>query len=389
MNEKKKIKYIMLKISSILLFIFAYNNSFAQGINNVVDCRRTSGYYQYYNPTKINIPSNVQPGDPLGPWFSTNTNSAWTCTLGINFSTANMVYMRSLVYVPYNQSRKLPTTMIDGVTYFVYTPLSIDTWGYGMVYRYRYSYLGQTSSWTAVTARSVTYPYKEPNQILSIPKDTTTSPFPIILEVQARVIKTDNTAITTANGRIPAQDTLYFRNGMSYTTETPNSDTQTQDSGGGYYMITTFRNGEVVIDPKPGTCVTPNVDITLDEIPASNFTSIGSTGAKKAFDLTLYNCPPGYISIGYQIDPTTNILNVSQGVAALNSSSTATGLGLQFLDTSDKPLTYSTNYNVTDYSGSTITRNYVIPLRVGLYQTENKVMGGLVSGTFTYTVNYK
>lgn len=383
------IKSNILNLLFSLSFFFICKNGVAQGINNVVDCSRTSGYYQYYNPTTINVPYNVQPGDTLGPWFSTNTNSAWTCTLGSNFSTANTVYMRALVYVPYNQSRKLPTTTIDGITYFVYTPLSIDTWGYGMVYRYRYSYLGQTSSWTAVTATSVTYPYKEPNQILSIPKGTTTSPFPIVLEVQSRVIKTDNTAITAANGRIPAQDTLYFRNGMSYTTDTPNSDTTNQDSGGGYYMITTFRAGQVVIDPKPGTCVTSNIDITLEEIPASSFTSVGSTGARKPFDLTLYNCPPGYISIGYQIDPTTSILNPSQGVAALSPSSTATGLGIQFLNLDDTPLIYSKNYNIADYSTSTTTRNYVVPLRVGLYRTGDKVEAGTVSGMFTYTVNYK
>ncbi|GAB1438353.1 hypothetical protein MASR2M36_10990 [Providencia sp.] len=383
-------KLVILKVFPILFFTLIFCRAgYSQGIANVVDCLRTSSYYQYYMPTEINVPPNVKPGDPLGPWFSTNTNTAWTCTLGRNFNTANTVYMRALVYVPYNQSAKLRTVNIDGSTYFVYTPLSIDTWGYGMVYRYRYSYLGQSTDWTAVTATSVTYPYKEPNQILSIPKDATTSPFPIILEVQGRVVKTDNTPISLTNGRIPAQDTLYFRNGISYTTATPNSDTSTQDSGGGYYMIATFRGGTVNINPKPGTCVTPNIRVPLDDTSLSNFTSIGSTGARTAFNLILQNCPPGYNAIGYQINSTTNIINQAQGVAALNPESTATGLGIQFLLENNTPLLFSTNYNVPEYPGNTTMKNYIIPLKVGLYQTSPRVTGGDVFGTFTYTVNYK
>lgn len=379
----------IIRLLAIIFFMLAVNTvAFSDGIKDVVDCRRTSGYYQYYASATLNLGRDVAKGDPIGDWLTTGNDGVWTCTLGTEFSQSPTVYMRAAVYVPYARSTALPSVTVNGDSYYVYLPMSISTRGYGLIYRYRYGYLGQMTSWTPVTATPVTYPYKSPNEVLTIPKDTTTSPFTINLQVQARLIKLDDKAITAANATIAAQDTLYFRNAISTTTTIPESNTTTQDSGSGYYMITRFSGGNIKIDTDPGTCTTPNVTVDLGETAASVFTGIGSTGARTSFNLNFNQCPPGYNSIGYQISPTTSILDSTQGVAAMNASSTASGLGIQLLTSEDKPIIFNNTYNLSDYD-PTVTANYVVPLKAGLYQTESKVGSGSVSGTFTYTLNYK
>lgn len=390
MRKKLAFNNNSLQILLATLFLtFAFNPTvFSAGIDGAVDCSRTSGYYQYYASAVVNLGRDVSKGDPIGDWLSTASDNVWTCTLGSNFITSATIYMRAAVYVPYAQSTALPSVTVDGETYNVYLPMSVSTRGYGLIYRYRYGYLGQMSSWTPVTAKSVTYPYKNPNEILTIPNDATTSPFPINLQAQARLIKIDDRVITAANATISAQDTLYFRNAISLTTTVPNSNSATQDSGSGYYMISRFSGGNITINTDPGTCITPNVTVDLNETAASVFTGIGSTGARKSFNLNFNQCPPGYNSIGYQISPTTSILNSSQGVAAMNAISSAAGLGIQILNNNDEPIIFNTIYNLSEYDPK-VTANYIVPLKVGLYQTETKVSPGTVSGTFTYTLNYK
>ncbi len=75
------------------------------------------------------------------------------------------------------------------------------------------------------------------------------------------------------------------------------------------------------------------------------------------------------------------------GVIALNSSSTASGVGVQILNESQQPVALATPFNVASYplSAALIT----VPLYARYYQIMESVGAGSANAVATYTISYQ
>ena len=106
------------------------------------------------------------------------------------------------------------------------------------------------------------------------------------------------------------------------------------------------------------------------------------------FNLNFNNCPGGLAGINYTFGATTNVLNVANGVVALDSGSTARGVGLVLRSQTNTPIVLNTEYTLSGYNSAS-TQSYTVPMNAGLYQTASTVQSGSVKGAFTFTLIYK
>lgn len=168
---------------------------------------------------------------------------------------------------------------------------------------------------------------------------------------------------------------------ISYTTTPPNNATWFYSQSD----TTVFPTLNVV----NASCTTPDVSIPLGTFPTTGFTAIGRTTTTANFSISLNNCPAGMNSIKYRIDPTTTVLNSSQSVVALDSTSSATGVGVQLLNSAGSaafPL--SSLQTFSGYSSST-SGSYTIPLAARYYQTSATVTPGPANTSMTVTMQYQ
>ncbi|MXN75435.1 fimbrial protein [Burkholderia sp. 4701] len=136
-------------------------------------------------------------------------------------------------------------------------------------------------------------------------------------------------------------------------------------------------------------CTTPNVTVNMGSTMQSAFKGIGSTtNPPVAVNVAVNACPSGLTSIQYQFIPVNAVLDSTNGVLALSSDSTATGIGLQLKDSSGAALKYNTQYTLTSYSKST-GGSYTIPLKAAYYQTSATVKPGSANAVLTFTMMYQ
>ena len=333
-----------------------------------VNCNRTSGYYQYFDSTTIQVGKDATVGDVLGTWVNSYNPTAWTCS-----------------HRPIYQSYAVPMTVQGSPPYTTWSNIQVDGQGYtvynvpgkvglGYIARWRYTVKGQTSDWYPLTVGPGVY--QTPTQLFTMTDDG--SSWNLGADVQIRFVKT-STSLTAGN--VPIFDPIYMRHyqvyGGSYST------------GAGTYMIAQLLASSVVISTTGGTCTTSDVTVNLPPVSRTDFSSVGYTAARTDFNLNFTNCPAGLSSISYLFTPTTAIINNANGVFSLASASTASGVGIQLLNDQDVPLSFNTAYLLTDYDPTQNNANYTVPLRAGLYQTETNVSSGTINGAVTFTLVYK
>jgi major type 1 subunit fimbrin (pilin) len=93
--------------------------------------------------------------------------------------------------------------------------------------------------------------------------------------------------------------------------------------------------------------------------------------------------------IEYRIDPVTTVLDSAQSVVALDGSSSASGTGVQLLDSTGThafPLGQSVRFN--DYNPAT-GGSYGIPLQARYYQTGASIGVGTANTSMTFTMTYE
>lgn len=361
------IKIVKFCLFPLFTLIMSLSQAWAEG--TWVDCQRSNGYYQFFPATTLQIGKNAIAGDLLGNWVTSTGPTSWLCT-PVSNQTAATPQMAVQTYSPYNVVGSIQT---DGQTYSVYTSVVKD--GLGYIVRWRYTVKGQTSTWYPLTTAAGVY--QMPAELFTVNYDSGKS-YNVGVDVQVRFVKT---ASTLTAGSVSAFDPTYMRTYQTY-------------KGATYlgvltYMIADFKGGGLNISTAGGTCTTPNVNVTLPPVDRSGFRAIGYTAARTDFDLKFNQCPAGLASISYAFTPTSAIKDSVNGVFALDSSSTASGVGLQMLTAQNIPISFNTAYLLTTYDPSVANANYTVPLRVGLYQTNNQVAPGSVSGSVTFTLSYK
>ena len=333
-----------------------------------VNCDRTNGYYQYLDSTTIQVGKDAAVGDLLGYWVTSYNPTAWTCSHRTNYQSY-AIPMAVQGYPPYTI---WGTTQVDGQSYNVYN--TAVKAGLGYIARWRYTVKGQTSDWyPLMVANGV---YQTPTQLFTVTGDG--SSWNLGVDVQIRFVKT-STSLTA--GSTSVFDPMYMRHYQTYGGST--------SVGSGTYMIADFLAGGLVISTTGGTCTTSDVTVNLPPVSRTDFSGVGYTAARTDFNLNFTKCPAGLSSISYLFTPTTAIINNANGVFALASASTASGVGIQLLNEQDIPLSFNTAYLLTDYDSTQNNANYTVPLRAGLYQTEMNVSSGTVNGAVTFTLVYK
>lgn len=138
-----------------------------------------------------------------------------------------------------------------------------------------------------------------------------------------------------------------------------------------------------------GACTTPDKIVPLGNHKTTEFGAVGTGTTPVAFSIDLIDCPAGLNSIQYRIDPTTTVVNSAQSVVALDSSSTATGVGVQLLASNGTtPFKLSTNQTFSAYdkiNGGTFT----IPLMARYYKTTATLTAGTANSSMTFTMTYQ
>jgi major type 1 subunit fimbrin (pilin) len=132
-------------------------------------------------------------------------------------------------------------------------------------------------------------------------------------------------------------------------------------------------------------CVTPDVIVPMGQHLPSELA--GGFTASVGFNISLNSCPAGMNSIQYRIDPMTAVLNSAQSVVALDSSSTATGVGVQLLDGTGAVFPISTLQTFSGYNPSS-GGNYTIPMRARYYRT-GTITPGPANTSMTITMQYQ
>jgi major type 1 subunit fimbrin (pilin) len=136
-------------------------------------------------------------------------------------------------------------------------------------------------------------------------------------------------------------------------------------------------------------CTTADVTVNLGSHQQSEFTGIGSvTKSPVGFNIAVNACPGGLTKIQYQFIPLNAVLDATNGVLALSSSSTATGIGVQLKDGSGAALKYNTQYTLSGYN-TTTGGSYTIPLTAAYYQTASSVTPGSANAVLTFTLTYQ
>lgn len=135
-------------------------------------------------------------------------------------------------------------------------------------------------------------------------------------------------------------------------------------------------------------CQTPDVVVPMGNRFRSEFTGVGSGSTPVGFNIQLNSCPVGMKSIQYRIDPVTTVVNSTQSVVALDSNSTAGGVGVQLLNNAGTAAFPLQSLQVFSGYNSTTGGSYTIPFKARYYQTGTAVTGGSANTSMTFTMQY-
>ncbi|SDD37912.1 Fimbrial protein [Cupriavidus sp. YR651] len=135
------------------------------------------------------------------------------------------------------------------------------------------------------------------------------------------------------------------------------------------------------------TCRTASFTVDLGAHRSSELKGQGSFTSAKDFSIALDNCPAGITSIQYRLDPATTTLDAANAVVALDSASTANGIGVQLLDNAGNALALG---NAISFAGITTGGGaFRIPLKARYYQTGGVVTAGTANTSMTFTLTYQ
>ncbi|WP_114194988.1 fimbrial protein [Edaphovirga cremea] len=355
-------------LGAVVLLIFSHATT-ASAEGTWVNCSSENNInFQYFNSSTIEVGKNTEIGDVLGGWLTSTNNQSWACTPG-NWDGVRIATQGYTSHTQYG------TMQIDGGAYTIYDT-NLKT-GLGYIVRWRFSFNGQVSDWQPLTiapggqqihSESFAVPNADGGQSINLGTD-----------VQLRFVKT---ADDLTAGSVPTFHPIYMEHYQTY-------------NGGSFAglnapMVAQFQPGSNISNLE-GTCTTPDVIVNLPTALIGDFRGVGTTTARTGFDLAFNQCPTGLVSIGYSFAATTSVVDSTNGVVAMNSSSTATGVGVQLLDGNMAPIVFNTRYPLAVYDPSLpkANSNYRVPMTAGLYQTGGQVTSGTVSSAVTFTLNYK
>ncbi|WP_345788447.1 fimbrial protein, partial [Pseudomonas sp. 25 R 14] len=135
------------------------------------------------------------------------------------------------------------------------------------------------------------------------------------------------------------------------------------------------------------SCQTPEVSVRMgDDYQLQEFSKVGDTPRTIKFNIGLNQCQTGIQKVTYSLKATSQVIDQKNGVVALNSSSTAKGLGLKLMNEAGQPIALGTTYTFNGFNTS--GSSFQIPLSAAYYRLADKLEAGTANASVTFTVNY-
>jgi len=159
------------------------------------------------------------------------------------------------------------------------------------------------------------------------------------------------------------------------------------------YVASNLRTYVTVTDETCTVAGNANQEVPLGSYSVSKSSGLGSgigqTSSAIPFSIQL-NCEAllsGTFDVMMQFDGDTVSGLSDSGVVALNSTSTASGVGVQILNGNQQPIALATPFAVASYplSSALVT----VPLYARYYQTASTVSPGTANAVATYTISYQ
>jgi major type 1 subunit fimbrin (pilin) len=134
-------------------------------------------------------------------------------------------------------------------------------------------------------------------------------------------------------------------------------------------------------------CTTPDVLVPMGTHSSSEMGSVGATTAAVNVTINVNGCPAGMNTINYRVDPTTTVVNSAQSVVALDSSSSAAGVGVQLLNSAGTAALPLSTYQTSSGYNKTTGGSFTIPLKARFYRT-GAITPGTAKTSMTFTMQY-
>lgn len=349
-------------------------------------CTGGGGSYAVALPATTSVPRDIAVGQPLSGWVMASGTTNYSCP----YTSSSSYYSRGV-------SARVPSiasaggTYVDGATGVSYDVFSTGVPGVGMAVRF-YTTVSSPYCGTNMNldlAKSGASP-----GVNAVPPSGTTGLGCSIQnasvsgsftgQVGVRLVRIAGSlisgSVTNAVGALT--QVCAYAGGPSSSIYVP---TSYQDSAACTSISLTSTTIQVA------ACTTPDVLVKLGSHSPNEagLASIGGTTQAVAFNVNLNSCPAGMNSIQYRIEPTTTVINSAQSVVALDSSSSASGVGVQLLNgagAAAAPLSTTTFQTFSGYF-KTLGGSYTIPFQARYYRTGN-ITPGTANTSMTFTMQY-
>ncbi|WP_193099522.1 fimbrial protein [Burkholderia sp. Z1] len=359
----RRLAFWLLTLAALMLGL-GTRPAFAAG---TISCSGTAQTVTLSMPSSVTIPRDAAVGTLLTGWFSTsNVPNYYTCTV-------SGVVVAGMVFEP--QSLTKAGMTVAGPSGATYTVWNTNVPGVGVAIGVT-TYANQcgTQPWIDLsksTASQIPLPWagwvcNTSGTVTSITNGG---------QIQAALVKTGPITAGTVTGGVLVVGASATGTGGSapYTVAAS--------------PLVSFSLTPTIVNV--AACITPNVTVNMGSTMQSAFKGIGSTTSPAIPVTVAVNaCPSGLNTIQYQFIPVNAVLDSTNGVLALSSDSTASGIGLQLKDNNGNALKYNTQYTLTSYSKST-GGSYTIPLTARYYQTAASVKAGSANAVLTFTMTYQ
>ncbi|WP_339530406.1 MULTISPECIES: fimbrial protein [unclassified Pseudomonas] len=154
---------------------------------------------------------------------------------------------------------------------------------------------------------------------------------------------------------------------------------------GTIFPVTLTTNGMSIVVP---SCETPDVTVDMGSMDLSQ---IFHNDASKRFNIKLNNCPAGIQKVNYKLIATSTApaIGPTSGIINLNSTSTAKGIALQLMDSSEQPINLNLTHAFNDYSNG--GGNFEIPMFARYFKKAGgtgEIKAGTANSEITFIMSY-
>jgi major type 1 subunit fimbrin (pilin) len=352
-NVERTSRCILLQLVALLLLLVGSKGAWAS------TCSGGGQTIQLGLPATVSVPRDAAAGTPISNWVYSTDANIWDCnwSAGINYGS------KAKLASSYGVASGVTTTA-NGVTYTVYKT-SVPGVGIAVSFRenfvpYSCSYTGGWSGYYNVLADWFGFQ--------CLPPSAGAHSGAAGGEIGVRLIATGEQVNVAGTNQVTGV--------VANMAALENSS-----------VIGNMNSYSVSVTVNVLACTTPNVDVPMGDYSAGDF--VGGVVKAVPFSIKLNSCPAGMTSVQYQLDPNTTVVNDAQAVVALDGTSTASGVGVQVLNSAGTaPFgKFGTLQNCNCYTNT--GGNFTIPLQARYYQTGATINPGAANTSMTFTMSYQ